>query len=165
MADFRSEKPDHGARSGMSYEGRNTVVALVTNLCVVTFFAWRLLALHRQGAFDGPSGLATWAQCVLWIIPASVGVSIVLAVLLPVLAALVWRDDASSFVVDERDKAFAIKAMSATIVVASAGFILALVVLAWGRSALLAFNIILAAFALGDLAGSLAKLYFYRRGY
>lgn len=149
----------------MTYGGRNTIVALFTNLGVMGFFSWRLWLLHQDGALDGPEGLAVWAKNALWIIPASVVATILLSIVFNVLFAVVTREEKPSFVVDERDEAFRIKALMATIVVASAGFILALVALAVGREALVAFNIILAAFALGDLSGSLVKLYLYRRGY
>jgi len=149
----------------MSYEERNTIVALFTNLSVMTLLTLRLLSLHQGGAFAGPAALELWAQNVLWIIPASIVAAIILSILFNIGFAIVTREKNPDFVVDERDKAFGIKAMQTTIVVASAGFIGALGALAMGWQALIAFNIILGAFALGDLSGNVLKLFLYRRGY
>jgi hypothetical protein len=149
----------------MTHEERTSIVGLFTNLGVNGFFAWRLWSLHEEGAFAGPDGLARWAQNVLWIIPASIVVAIVLTIAFTIVFAIATRSENPSTVVDERDKAFRIRAMMTTMVVAGGGFILALVALAFGWEALIVFNLIFAAFALGDLSGNVLKLILYRRGF
>jgi len=149
----------------MTHEERNTYVAIFTNLFVMGYFIMRLIRLDGEGAFDAPDGLAVWAQTVLWIIPASIVMTIVLTIVFNILFAIATREESPSFVVDERDKMIGRRGMMATIFVASGGFILALIALAFGWTAFFALNVILFAFAGGDLFGSLFKLFFYRRGY
>jgi len=148
----------------MTHQERNTYVAIFTNLFVMAYLILRLIRLDGEGAFAGPDALAVWAQTVLWIIPASVVLSIVLTIVFNILFAIATRDRHPDFVVDERDKKIGLRGMIVTGVVASGGFILALIALAFGSAAFLALNVTLFAFAAGDLAGNLAKLYLYRWG-
>lgn len=149
----------------MPYQQRNTIVAVFTNLIVMSVFVWWVWGLHAEGAFAGADGLAVWAQTVLWIIPASVVATIILTIVFNIIFAIITREPNPSFVVDERDRVISNKGMMTTIAVASAGFIAAVGALAFGWEAFWALNIILGGFALADLAGSVTKLALYRRGY
>lgn len=149
----------------MTYTERNNFVAIFNNLVVSGYFVWRILGMYQQGAFDGPDGLALWAQTVLWVIPISIAATIVLTILFNIVFAIAVRESNPEMVSDERDKLFGNRAMLTTMAVASAGFILSLVILALGWTAFLALNLILAGFALADFAGNIVKLVSYRRGY
>jgi hypothetical protein len=149
----------------MTHEEKNTLVALVTNLLVTGFFAIRLIQMYQAGAFDGADSLVVWARTVLWMIPVSIVVTIVLMILFQIGFAIATRDAKPSFIIDERDKQFSRWSYIATIVVAGAGWMVALILLAFGLSAFAALNIVLFAFGAGDLASHLVKLYRYRRGY
>ena len=148
----------------MTYEERNNLVAILTNILVMGWLTARLLGMNGEGAFGGPDGLAVWAQTVLWVIPASVGVTIIATILFNILFAIATRDENPSFIIDERDRQIAIRGMVTTMIVASAGFIGALIALAFGWTALLALTVILYGFAAGDLIGSIVKLVLWRRG-
>jgi hypothetical protein len=148
----------------MTHEERNTIVALITNPVINGLLAWRLWSLHGRGAFSEPDALATWAQNVLLAIPAAIVLAIVLTIVFNIVFAIATRTSDPSLVVDERDKAFGVRAMMTNIAVAAGGFILSIVALAFGWEALVVFNLIYAAFALGDLSGNVAKLVLYRRG-
>ena len=54
--------------------------------------------------------------------------------------------------------------MQVTLILASAGFVGAIAALALGAGLLTVLNLMLAAFAAGDLVGTLVKLALYRRG-
>lgn len=146
----------------MSYEERNTVAAIVVNLCVVAFFAWLIMSMYGDGAFAGDEGLAVWARTVLWVIPASVVASIVVTILFNIVFSIATQDEDPDTTVDERDRSISIKGMRVTMIVASAGFIGALALLALGWSPLIGLNVILAGFALGDLGGSVTRMALYR---
>ncbi|WP_127103897.1 hypothetical protein [Pararhodobacter zhoushanensis] len=147
----------------MSFTQRSIIAELVSSLIVVALFAWLITTRHAAGAFDGPEGLTQWARQVLWMIPASIAVSIVVTVLLAVAYHATTRakfDD----LVDERDRMITGWGWKVTAIVISAGFVAALAALAWGASAFLALNLMLGAFALGDLSGNAAKLLRYGLG-
>jgi hypothetical protein len=148
----------------MSKEERNTVFAIVTNMIVNLWMAIRLHGLWLSGAFDGPDGLMIWARTVIWVIPASIGVTILVAILGSILVAIVTRDPLEPNIFDERDRLFRIRGMSVTMIVAAAGFVVVLCGLAWGWSALLAMTVIYASYSLGDLLGNVVKLLSYRHG-
>jgi len=148
----------------MSYQERNTLVAIFVNVSVMAGFAWLIWTRYGEGAFAEADGLAIWAQTVLWIIPASIVATIVVTIVFSIVFAIATREADADTVVDERDRSIGIKGMRVTMVVASAGFIGAMVALAVGWPAFAAFNIILAGFALGDLLGSATRLVLYRGG-
>lgn len=150
----------------MTYEERNNLVAIFTNLMVCGYFIQQITSKFAAGVFDGPDGVAVWAQTVLWVIPASIVATIVVTIVFNILFAIAARDPNPEMVSDERDKMFGNRAMLTVTMVASAGFIMALVMLAFFNwSAFLALNLTLAGFALADLLGNIVKFVSYRRGY
>ncbi|SFR34650.1 hypothetical protein SAMN04488005_0686 [Yoonia tamlensis] len=148
----------------MSYEERNTVAGLITSLIVLVYFGGRIWGTWADGGFDGPDGLTLWARTVLWMIPACVVVTIVVTILFNIGHAIFTGTANPSFVTDERDAHIGKRAMQLSMVLISAGFLLALGVLAIGASALVVLNLILASFALGAVASEVFKLAAYRFG-
>lgn len=149
----------------MTYQERNNLVAIFNNLIVSGYFTWRIYGMYLEGGFDGPVGLTIWAQTVLWVIPVSIIASIILTIVFNIVFAIAARDPNPEMVSDERDRQFGSRSIVTAVIVASAGFILALVVLALGFDVFYALNLILVGFVLADLIGSLVKLISYRRGY
>lgn len=149
----------------MTYEDRNNLVAIFNNLIVSGYFVWRIYGMYLEGAFEGPDGLSLWAQTVLWVIPVSIAATIVLTIAFNIVFAIAVRDPNPEMVSDERDRQFGRRSIMTSVFVASAGFILSLVLLALGGEVFYALNLILVGFVLADLSGSLVKFISYRRGY
>lgn len=149
----------------MTYEEKNTWVSLAVSIVVLGYIILRLLGLQGEGAFDGDDALVVWAQTVLWAIPLSIAGVIIGSIIFSIGYAIATQESNPSFVVDERDKGIGKRALSTAIFVASAGFILALVALAFGWQPLIALNVIFFGFAAGDFIGNLVKLWSYRQGY
>ena len=149
----------------MNYEERNAWVSLVTGLLVAGYFLQKVMAMHGAGEFAGPDGLTVWAQTVLWMIPASIVLTIVLTILVNIGAGIITQDHNPDFTTDERDKRFSGRAILAAMIVASAGLLIALGHLALGGAVFLALNVILFGFAAGSLFSDALKIFFYRRGY
>ncbi len=147
----------------MSFSERSIIAELVSSLLVVALFVWLIAGRHAQGAFDGPDGLMLWARQVLWMIPAGIGVSLLVTLL---LAALYHATTRAAFddLVDERDRMIAGFGWRVTAIAISTGFVGALAALAWGLPVFVALNLMLGAFALGDISGNVAKLLRYRLG-
>lgn len=146
----------------MAQEERTVFASILTNLFVTLYFGSLIWGRARSGDFDGAEGLIHWARTVLWIIPVSVGITIVFAILFTIGYAIVTGQADPDTSSDERDRSISRFGMQVTMAVVSAGFIGTLVGIAFGWSALLALNLILLSFALGDLVGNLARIGRYR---
>lgn len=148
----------------MSYEERNALIALFGNLLINGYVIIRLNGMFASGALDGPDALQVWARMILWAIAAGIALHIGLTILFSILTAIATRDENPSFVSDERDKMFGIRAMGMTMFVVAFGFVGSIIGLALGWSGLTAYLVIYFSFALGSLAGDMVKLASYRAG-
>lgn len=149
----------------MSYQDRNNIVSIVVSLLVNAYVIYRLFEMSAAGAFDGPDAVNVWARMVVWVIPIAIVATIAGTILFNIAYAIVAGEAKPSFVVDERDKMFDRRGIMAVVMFAGGGFILAIVALAFGWSALIGFNIIYFAMALGSIAADTVKFISYRRGY
>ena len=149
----------------MTYQDRNNVVSILINIVVNGYIIIRLVDMNAAGAFDGPDAVNVWARLVIWVIPISIAATIVGTILFNIFYAIATGNEKPSFVVDERDKLFEQRSFVAAMVLAASGFILAIVMLALGWSALFGFNIIYFSMALASMAGDAVKFISYRRGY
>ncbi|WP_299662568.1 hypothetical protein [uncultured Ruegeria sp.] len=149
----------------MTYQDRNTVVSIFVNLAVSAFVVFRLLDMNASGMFDGPDAVNNWARMVIWLVPLGIVATIIGTILFNIGFAIVTREPKPSFVVDERDKLFERRGSLAIIVFAGAGFVSAVLALAFNASALIGFNIIYFGMAFGSFAADIVKFVSYRRGY
>lgn len=144
----------------MSSQERNTVIAIITNLLVNGYVATRLFELFGSDALAGDDGPMVWARMVVWAIPASVALTVVLTILLTIASG--GRE--SGPVVDERDRLFQLRGMSVTTVVVGIGFVGSIAALAWGWRPVTVFNLIYFSAAVGDLVGNTVRFVSYRIG-
>ncbi len=149
----------------MTYQDRNNVVSIIVSLIVNGYIILRLLEMNAAGQFEGPDAVNVWARMVIWVIPIAIAATIVGTILFNILYTIVTGTQKHSFLVDERDKMFDRRGIAAVVIFAGAGFILAILALALGWSALVGFNIIYFAMALGSMAADIVKFISYRRGY
>jgi hypothetical protein len=149
----------------MTYQDRNNAVSIIVNLVVNGYIVLRLLEMNAAGQFDGLDAVNVWARMVVWVIPIAIGATIIGTILFNIGYAIVTGKDKSSFLVDERDKLFDRRGIIAVVIFAGGGFMLAIIGLALGWSALTGFNLIYFAMALGSISADLVKFISYRRGY
>lgn len=149
----------------MSFEERNAVTGIL--VCFVTWGAMLSVLLRKSaaGVFDGESGLANWAQSVLWLVLIGIAIAIVMTILFNIAYAIVTGDRKPDFRRDERDTLIGLRGIQATLVVITLGIIGAIVALAFGASILVVLNMILAACAFSSLASDVTRLILYRRGF
>lgn len=147
----------------MSHEERNTVAQLISSLLVNAWFLNLLWTMFHDGTSTAPDGLQIWAQTMLWVVPAAIVGTIVMTILTRIVHGII-TGDRSGAIVDERDLKFQFYGMGATMFLAVAGFLSAMVLLALGYSGFVAFTAIYLSFFVGDIAGSLVKLGLYRCG-
>ncbi len=149
----------------MTYQDRNNVVSILINLSVDAYIILKLLEMNAAGLFDGPDAVNVWARMVVWVIPISIAATIGGTILFNIAYAIFTGDPKPSFKVDERDRMFDMRSFVAVAVFAGGGFVLTIIGLAIGWSALTGFNIIFFSMALGSLASDVVKFISYRRGY
>jgi hypothetical protein len=142
----------------MSFEERNTFTAILTDLLVVGLFVWQITTRNAAGAFDGPDGFALWAKLVLIMIGVSILASIVLTLLITLAFRLIRGERMPPHLVDERDHLIRLRGTQVTLLLASAVFVGAIAALAFGASLFLTLNLMLAAFAVGTVGGSLTRV-------
>ena len=141
----------------MSFEERNTVTAILTDLLVIGLFVWQITARTADGAFDGPDGFAAWARLVLVMIGVSIVASIVLTLAITLAFRLIRGEGMPPHLVDERDHLIRLRGTQVTLLLASAVFVGAIAALALGAGLFLTLNLMLSAFAVGTIAGSLTR--------
>ena len=149
----------------MTYQDRNNVVSIFVTLLANGYIILRLLDLNSSGAFDGPDAVNIWARTVVWIIPIAIGATIVGTILFNIAYAIVTNNEKPSFIVDERDKIFETRGHVTMMIVGSFGVMGAIVLLAFGWSALVGFNVIYFSMALGSMIGDAVRFISYRIGY
>ena len=149
----------------MAFEERNTWIYLLISMIVMLVFGTRIYDATVMGAFDGPEGLKIWARQVLTYIPIAIVMVIVGVILLNIVYGIFTGGEDLTMKEDERDRHIGLRGMRVTGFVFSVGWIIAVIILAMGYTALQALNVMLLAAWFSDVAGNLVKLFFYRRGY
>ena len=146
----------------MPSEERNTWISLLATLLVNSWFGAQIWAMYHDGTSTAPDGLQTWAQTMLWVIPASILAHIALHILTAIFLNATQGEGAARSLKDERDLQFENHGRGAMVLFVVLGFLGAMIGLAWGVSAFNAFNIIYLSFFLGDVANSLVRIGCYR---
>lgn len=149
----------------MTYEDRNNVVSIVVGLFANGYIIMRLLDMNATGQFDGADAVNVWARMVVWIIPIVIVATVVGTILFNIAYAIVTNNESPSFLVDERDKMFDRRGITITVACMGFGFIIAVVGMAIGWSALIGFNIVYFSMAFGSITADVVKFVSYRRGY
>ena len=149
----------------MAFEERNAWSALIA--CVISFgiFGRPIWVGTAQGRYADTNGLSIWAWDVIWLIGGGIAVGIAVVIAFQIAFAILTRTPKPQFISDERDLMINRRGALVTLVVISAGFILAVGLLAWGMSALAALNTILAGMAAGAIAAEIYRVAIYRFGF
>ncbi len=149
----------------MAFEERNTWTYLVISAVVMWVFGTRIYDATVGGVFDGVDGLQTWARQVLTYIPIAIVMVIIGVILCNIIYGIFTGGSDLTMKEDERDRHIGLRGMRVTGGVFSTGWIIAVILLALGYSALQALNLMLFSAWFSDVAGNLVKIFHYRRGY
>ncbi len=142
----------------MSFEERNALIAIVTDLLVITLFVWQITTQSAAGAFDGPDAYSAWARLVLTMIVVSILASILATILINIALRLITGQKMPPHLVDERDRQIRLCGAQVTLLLTSGVFLGGVGLLAANFSLFAVLNVMLSAFAVGTLTGSLTKL-------
>jgi hypothetical protein len=138
----------------MSFEERNSLIGIVTDLLVISLFVWQITAQTAAGAFDGPDAYSAWARLVLTMIVVSIAVTILINIAL----GLITGQKMPPHLVDERDRQIRLRGAQVTLLLTSGVFLGGVALLALNFSLFAVLNVMLSAFAVGTVTGSFTKL-------
>jgi hypothetical protein len=168
----------------MSYQEKRSISSIFAT--VLIFLGYWLYASHRlQTGTALASDLSFWGLLILIFVPVSIVVRILIEIGLAIANATANAianaaanakanaaacGDAAPYIedpsfTDERDQLIELKSERFSAYVAGFGFLLAMLLLVLKQPAYVMLNTIFLAFNLGAIAESLAKLYYYRRGF
>lgn len=148
----------------MPNEERNAWGGLIAALITFAYFGRRIWTNTANGTYSTADGLSFWAWDVIWLILGGIGIVIVTLIVFHILYAIIMRVENPNFVTDERDIMITRRGGQVTLFIISAGFIVAVGLLAFGHTALTALNTILVGLALGSCASEFYRLAVYRLG-
>jgi heme/copper-type cytochrome/quinol oxidase subunit 2 len=147
----------------MSYGERDALTGLITSLIVMGLLYWLLSAQHAAGDFSGPDGLQVWAQSVLLLVCASIGIAICVAIVFHI-AYTSLSGEKTDDRRDERDRDIDRRALTWAWYLLSLGLLGVIITLAFGDNAFSAINKVLALCIVSEAFKDGAKLVLYRRG-
>jgi hypothetical protein len=148
----------------MPYEERNAWSALIAGVITFFIFGTRIWSGTVDGAYVGDAGLSLWAWDVIWLIGGGIGLTIVVVIAFQILYAILTMTPNPQFITDERDTMISRHGSLITLIVSSGGFMVAVVLLATGWTALSALNTILGSMALSGMASEIYRVAVYRFG-
>ena len=155
----------------MSYNSKRTIVSMAAGILLAVAYIIYALGDHAP-ALDN---VKAWAIALLVFLGIGIAVTIVIMILFHIGFAIgiavkqrsekgVERMMAVTVAEDERDKLIGYKSARIGRIAAAAGFIAALVVLAFGMPVVAALHILFGACAAGGITEGIVSVYFYERG-
>ncbi len=148
----------------MSYQERQTIAYLISSMLVVAGYAVYLFQRYQAGSLDGTTISSSWGLVILTLVGAQIALSVLMSILITIVQAIRTRE-AQPELSDERDHLIELKAERISYAVFGVGFLIAMITLAAGLAPLVMLNVIVLSLFGAWMVGSLAKLYYYRRGF
>ena len=149
----------------MSYQEKSVVASLVSALIVFAFYALYVFGIHQEGRLVGPDASSLVGKSSFVLMVATIAVTVVVQVALSVIHTAVTKES-ETILTDEREQLIALKSMQVSSTTFSLGFLASMGILAfevWAPYAV--FLLIITSMFVGMIAGYIAKLILYRRGY
>ena len=160
----------------MSYQEKRAIVNIVTGVLVMASYC--IYALNRFHLDQADLGdMKTWAVMMLTFIGIGVVVMIVMQIVFHIAMSIavavrqrslsdkeIEKAVEAAVVEDEMDRLIELKALKVGFAVAGAGFVGALVAVAFSCPGAVMLNILFLSFGLGSLAEGALSIYYYRAG-
>jgi len=149
----------------MSYQEKRAIASIISSVIMFGIYYMIIYRMYRDGSFAGADAGSLLGKSVLILIAGGIILHIIVTIICNILFALAERECNPSYVVDERDKLIELRSMRFSEWVTGLGFVLSMIALAMGQPAFLVINLIVGAFALGSVMGSVAMLAIHRKGF
>ena len=149
----------------MSYQEKNTTVSLVTYLLILAFYLVSWFEMYQTGGLIPAKVFELWVEVIVATIIVNIFAMILTNILLSIVHAIRTRSDRPErFIEDERDKLISLKGTRISYIAFSIGVGLAMLSFVFGQPPLIMFSLIVFFSIVAEMIGSVAQLYFYRRG-
>jgi len=149
----------------MSFEQKNIYVSLFSGTLVFAIYFWRVSAMFADGRFDAADASSLIGKSILLLMAGGIALHIAATFLFNILYAIAANEPDQSFLVDERDRDFELRALRIAYHSFGAGYVISMIALALGYTPFVVFNLIIFSCFVSTTAEGLARLFFYRRGY
>lgn len=156
----------------MTYQTKKTMVSLLASIAILISYCISVyndiskgLTLENDATF--------WAKKMLIFIAIGVAINIISFIVFHILLSVnlsvkdskeINRKLELEMVEDEMDKLIELKSLRVGYIIASTGFILGLILLAFNTSIAIVLNILFLSFFVGAIAEGISNLFFYFRG-
>jgi hypothetical protein len=150
----------------MSYQEKNITVSLVCNLMILGYFLVNIYLMVQQGGLVSTRVFTLWAVVILAAILVNIIASILTNILLAIFHAIRTRSDKpESFIADERDQLIGLKGFKVSYITFSLGVLAAMLSFVAGQPGLVMFSLLIFFSLTAEVAGDVAQIYLYRRGF
>lgn len=150
---------------GFSYQEKSLIASIIGSLLLYAIYGRQLAQRYQAGNLDSAEAFRFWGTAVVVLIVLVVLVEVVTQIVFNVLNTIVTKEEEDPSFEDERDKLIDLKATTYQFTIFGIGFLLAMGAIAVGRPPTTMFVLLLLFTMLAGIAGSVAKLYLYRRGF
>lgn len=156
----------------MTYQTKKTIVSLLASIAILISYCISVyndiskgLTLENDATF--------WAKKMLIFIAIGIAINIISFIVFHILLSVnlsvkdskeINRKLELEMVEDEMDKLIELKSLRVGYIIASTGFILGLILLAFNTSIAIVLNILFLSFFIGAIAEGISNLFFYFRG-
>lgn len=156
----------------MTYQTKKTIVSLLASIAILNSYCISVyndiskgLTLENDATF--------WAKKMLIFIAIGVAINMISFIVFHILLSVnlsvkdskeINRKLELEMVEDEMDKLIELKSLRVGYIIASTGFILGLILLAFNTSIAIVLNILFLSFFIGAIAEGISNLFFYFRG-
>ena len=147
----------------MTYQERNIVVSLVSNLLFLGYYAINVYNMTQNGGLNSTGVFSLWGTVIVLGIVITI-VSTILAHVASSIFTMITTHEEPSFIEDERDKLIHLKGTRNAYVVFAVGVLISMGTLVMNMSPLVMFLLLIFSGIGSAIFGDLSRLYFSRRG-
>jgi uncharacterized membrane protein YhdT len=147
----------------MTYQEKKSIVSLFSTILIFIGYCLYMYPRHPGGGLESTETFQYWGSFVLILTLFSVVAHIMISIIFNIIYRITTREKEPSFE-DELDILIGLKAFRNSFFLFVSGFLLAMGSLVFYQPSQAMFMILVAAGFISDLAGSITKLYHYRKG-
>jgi len=164
----------------MSYQVKKTFASIISGVVVLGAYLFFAFGRYQSGLL-APDDLKNWAQLMLIFIGVGIAAMIVIQIIFHILLSIsiaikeniknvgcknenIENQIQLEMVEDEMDNFIELKSLRIGVIVAGAGFVTSLIILALSYPPMIMLNIVFNSFSFGNILEGFTKLYYYQRG-
>ncbi|MGD8456450.1 MAG: hypothetical protein PVF83_08705 [Anaerolineales bacterium] len=151
----------------MTYQEKNIVISLCSQILILAFFLIRIFQIFQDGALEPGEVFWLWGTVIIL----QIVVTIVGVIAMHVLSAVIesvknnGTEPQIDDVQDERDKLISLKGTRVAYYASSIGIVLSMLSLVFGQPALVMFSLLIFSGIAAQIIEDVSKLTLYRRGF